>query len=265
MLEKNMQRLFSLEGKTALVTGGCRGIGRMMAEGLLQAGATVWITGRDDDFVATAAKEMSELGRCVGVVAELSNKQGITDLAAKIVGQVPALNILVNNAAVYAVGSLEETDYDSFNQLLQLNTSAAFELTRQLLPTLKRASEDKDPARVINITSNIALTHCSWHSWGYATAKNALQHLTVMLASELTSQGVNVNAIAPGTFDTRMLDGWRDENGDFDISNAGIPVGRLGEAEDVQGIITLLCARGGAFISGAVIPVDGASAVRPMY
>ena len=265
MLEKNMQTLFALEGKTALVTGGCRGIGRMMAEGLLRAGASVWITGRDGEFVATAVEEMSGIGRCFGVVAELSDKQGITNLAAKITEQVPALNILVNNAAVYAVGSLEETDYDSFNQLLQLNTSAAFELTRQLLPVLKRASQDKDPARVINISSNIALTHCAWHSWGYATAKNALQHLTVMLASELTSQGINVNAIAPGTFDTRMLDGWRDDDGKFDISNAGIPMGRFGEAEDMQGIVTLLCARGGAFISGAVIPVDGASAVRPMY
>ena len=254
-----------MEGKTALVTGGCRGIGRMMAEGLLRAGAMVWVTGRDIDFVTAAAKEMSELGRCVGVVAELSDKQGISDLAAKIIEQTPALNILVNNAAVYAVGSLEEADYDSFNQLLQLNTSAAFELTRQLLPTLKRASKDKDPARVINISSNIALTHCAWHSWGYATAKNALQHLTVMLASELTSQGINVNAIAPGTFDTRMLDRWRDENGEFDISNAGIPMGRFGEAEDMQGVVTLLCARGGAFISGAVCPVDGASAVMPMY
>lgn len=265
MLEKDMQALFALEGKTALVTGGCRGIGRMMAEGLLRAGASVWITGRDGDFVAAAVEEMSEIGSCVGVIAELSDKQGITDLAVEMAELAPVLNVLVNNAAVYAVSPLEETDYDSFNQLLQLNTSAAFELTRQLLPALKRASQPKDPARVINISSNIALTHCSWHSWGYATAKNALQHLTVMLASELTSQGINVNAIAPGTFDTRMLDGWRDENGNFDISNAGIPVGRFGEAEDMQGIVTLLCARGGAFISGAVIPVDGASAVRPMY
>ncbi len=259
-----MQELFSLKGKAALVTGGCRGIGRMMAEGLLRAGATVWVTGRDDRFVTEAAAEMSEIGPCHGLVAELSHKQGITDLSASITEQVPTLNILINNAAVYVVGSLEESDYDSFNQLLQLNTSAAFELTRQLLPALKKASKDKDPARVINISSNIALTHCAWHSWGYATAKNALQHLTVMLASELTSQGINVNAIAPGTFDTRMLDGWRDENGDFDISKVGIPMGRFGEAEDMQGVVTLLCARGGAFISGAVIPVDGASAVRPM-
>jgi len=265
MLEENMQELFSLEGKTALVTGGCRGIGRMMAEGLLRAGAKVWITGRDIGFVTQAAKEMSELGPCVGIDAELSNKEGISGLVAKILELAPVLNILVNNAAVYTVGSLEEADYDSFNQLLQLNTSAAFELTRRLLPSLKKASQEKDPARVINISSNIALTHCAWHSWGYATSKNALQHLTVMLASELTSQGVNVNAIAPGTFDTRMLDGWRDENGDFDISNAGIPMGRFGESEDIQGAVTLLCARGGAFISGAVIPVDGASAVRPMF
>lgn len=260
-----MAELFSLEGKVALVTGGCRGIGRMMAEGLLRAGAKVWITGRDQAFVEVAAQEMSQHGECYGLVAELSDKKGINALVTSITEQAPALNILINNAAVYAVAALEDTDYDSFNQLLQLNTTAAFELTRQLLPALKGASNEKDPARVINISSNIALTHCSWHSWGYATAKNALQHVTVMLASELTSQGVNVNAIAPGTFDTRMLDGWRDENGEFDISNAGIPIGRFGEAEDIQGIVTLLCARGGAFISGAVIPVDGASAVRPMF
>ncbi|OUS24186.1 hypothetical protein A9Q99_24915 [Gammaproteobacteria bacterium 45_16_T64] len=260
-----MQDLFSLAGKTALVTGGCRGIGRMMAEGLLGAGATVWVTGRDQEFVDAAVNEMSELGDCRGLVAELSNKQGITALVEAVVSEAPALNILVNNAAVYSVATFEESDYDTFNNLLQLNTTAAFELTRQLLPAFTRAAKPKDPARVINISSNIALTHCAWHSWGYATAKNALQHVTVMLASELTSQGINVNAIAPGTFDTRMLDGWRDENGEFDIASAGIPMGRFGEAEDVQGIITLLCARGGAFISGAVIPVDGASAVRPLF
>lgn len=260
-----MQDLFSLAGKTALVTGGCRGIGRMMSEGLLNAGATVWVTGRDQAFVDAAVSEMCTLGDCKGIVAELSHQAGITQLVDTLVAETPTLNILVNNAAVYAVGSFEDSDYDTFNQLLQLNTTAAFELTRQLLPALTRATQPKDPARVINISSNIALTHCAWHSWGYATAKNALQHVTVMLASELTAKGVNVNAIAPGTFDTRMLDGWRDDNGEFDIANAGIPMGRFGEAADVQGIITLLCARGGAFISGAVIPVDGASAVRPMF
>lgn len=260
-----MDALFTLQGKKALITGGCRGIGRMMAEGLLQAGAEVWITGRDQSFVEDAAADMSQLGPCHGIAAELGSAAGINALVNTISSATDNLHILVNNAAMYSLAPLEDTDYDSFNQLLQVNTSAAFELSRQLLPLLKHASTGKDPGRIIHIGSNIALTPCSWQSWGYATAKNALQHLTLMMASELTSQGVNVNAISPGTFDTRMIDGWRDEAGSFDAEAAGIPIKRLGEAEDIQGVITLLCSRAGAFISGAVIPVDGASAIRPMY
>ncbi len=257
--------LYSIQGKTALITGGCRGIGRMMAEGLLRAGARVWGTGRDEAYVNQAVQELSAMGPCLGISAELGSKVGIEKLASDLIAQTDSLNILINNAALYVLAPLEQSDYETFNQLLQLNTSAAFELTRQLLPALKLAAKEKDPARVINTGSTVALTNCAWHSWAYATSKHALHHVTVMLASELTSQGVNVNALAPGTFDTRMIDAWRDEAGDFDISASGIPANRLGEAADIQGITTLLCARGGAYISGAIIPVDGASAVRPMY
>lgn len=260
-----MQQLFSLAGKTALITGGCRGIGRMMAEGLLQSGATVYVTGRDQAFVEQAAKEMSEHGPCFGIAAELSNREGIDALVQQLRSQTDELHILINNAALYGVSELESTDYDEFNAILHTNTTAAFELCRQLLPQLKASSEDLSPSRILNISSNVALMNCSWGSWAYATAKNALQHLTTMLASELTSQGVNVNAIAPGTFDTRMIDGWRDESGHFDMTNTGIPIGRLGVAEDIQGMVIALCSRAGAFTSGAIIPVDGASAIRPMY
>jgi len=262
-----MQHLFSLQGKTALITGGCRGIGRMMAEGLLTAGAKVFITGRDQSFTEQAAKDLSEQyqGECIALIADIGNKAGISQLVASLEEQSSQLDILINNAALYALAELENTDYDEFNQILQTNTSAAFELSRQLLPLLKAAAKPYEPARIINISSNVALMHCAWGSWAYATAKRALLHLTEMLASELTSQGINVNAIAPGMFDTRMIDDYRDENGEMDMSHTGIPIGRLGEAEDIQGMVIALCSRAGAFTSGAIIPVDGASVVRPMY
>ena len=260
-----MQALFSTSGKKALITGGCRGIGRMMAEGLLKAGAEVWITGRDADFVQQAAKEMSQLGPCHGIAASLDNKQGIDQLTATVLEQAGSLHILINNAAVYQAGPLLDADYHSFNHVLHVNLTAAFELSRQLIPVLQQSSQPLDPTRIINIGSNVAISHCSWHSWAYAAAKKALHHMTVMMASELSSEGININAIAPGTFDTRMIDGWRNEDGSFDAEAAGMPMKRLGQAEDIQGVIALLCGRGGAFISGAVIPVEGASMIRPMY
>lgn len=260
-----MQALFDVTGKKALITGGCRGIGRMMAEGLLKSGAEVWVTGRDEAFVKQAAKEMSTFGSCHGITATLDDKAGIDKLVKALLEQAGTLHILINNAAVYEVSPLLETDYERFNHIIHVDTTAAFELSRQLIPVMQKNSQPEDPARIINIGSNVALSHCSWHSWAYATAKNALHHLTVMMASELTSDGVNVNAIAPGTFDTRMIDGWRAEDGSFDAESAGMPMKRLGQAEDIQGVITLLCGRGGAFIAGAIIPVEGASMIRPMY
>lgn len=259
-----MQELFDLSGKKALITGGCRGIGRMMAEGLLQAGAEVWITGRDAAFVEQAAQAMSAIGPCHGIAATLDDKAGIDQLVKSLLSQAGTLHILINNAAIYEAGPLLETDYDRFNHILHVDTTAAFELSRQLIPVMQKNSRPQDPARIIHIGSNVALSHCSWHSWAYSTAKNALHHLTVMMASELASEGINVNAIAPGTFDTRMIDGWRDENGSFDAEAAGMPMKRLGQAEDIQGVIALLCGRGGAFIAGAIIPVEGASMIRPM-
>ncbi|HEY9034239.1 MAG TPA: SDR family oxidoreductase [Pseudomonadales bacterium] len=259
-----MQNLFRLDGKKALITGGCRGIGRMMAEGLLQAGAEVWVTGRDAGFVHQAVADMCRLGPCHGIVAELDNQAGIQALADTVLAAAPDLHILINNAAQYQVAPLLDTDYDSFNHMLQVNLTAAFELSRLLLPALQQTSQPLDPARIIHIGSNVALSHSAWHSWAYSSAKHALHHLAVMMASDLTSQGVNVNAIAPGTFDTRMIDGWRADDGSFDAEAAGMPMKRLGQADDIQGVITLLCSRAGAFIAGAVIPVEGASMLRPM-
>ena len=253
-----MSDLFDLTGKIALVTGGAQGLGRMMAEGLLRAGATVAITSRKADICEAAAKEMSALGRCVALPADLSTPEAAVDLAARFRAALGAkLHILVNNAGKTWGGSIDTFPDKAWPGVMAVNVQAPFTLVRELLPELTAAGSADDPARVINIGSVAGATTAGLEAYSYAASKAAVHMLSRDLAGDLASRHINVNAVMPGYFPTSMTAHMRDAETVDPGLLAKIPMRRMGRADEIAGIVVFLSSRGGAYITGAQIPVDG--------
>ena len=250
-----MKDLFSIEGKVALVTGGTRGIGRMIAQGYVEAGARVYISARKSEVCEEVAAELSKDGTCVALPADLSTEAGVTRLADEIGSREPALNILVNNAGANWGAPLAEYPDAAWDKVLALNVKAIFHLTRALLPRLEEAARPGDPARVVNIGSIDGLQVPALETYAYSTSKAAVHHLTRVLAKQLAPHGVTVNAVAPGPFESKMMAATLDQFRDVIVGSC--PLGRIGEPEDMAGIAIYLAARAGAYVTGAVIPVDG--------
>jgi len=249
--------LFSLAGKVALVTGGTSGIGRMIALGMAQRGVKTYLTGRDQAQADAVAAELAAQsgGLCVGLAADLSQAEGPALLAAELSRREGALHLLVNNAGANAKGSLSETTPADWDMVLGVNLRAAFFLVQQALPLLKAAASAADPARVVNMGSIGGLHIPNWEAHPYNASKAALHHLTRSLAKALGPERITVNAIAPGPFPSRLTDTGSDA---VKASVATfIPLARPGEADDVVGTVTFLASRAGAYVNGAVIPLDG--------
>ena len=250
--------LFSLSGKVALVTGGSRGIGRMMAEGLVQAGATVYVSSRKKDACDRTADELSALGRCHAAPADVATEDGRAALVEALGARESRLHILVNNAGAAWAAPYAEYPASAFDKVLGLNVSAPFLLTRDLTPLLARGAAEGDPARVINVGSMDGL-HVQrlvrTGTFAYSASKAAVHHLTRTLAVELGPRNITVNAVAPGFFESRMTADVLQRYG-ADIT-AACPLGRIGRPEEMAGIAIYLASRAGAYTNGAVIPVDG--------
>jgi NAD(P)-dependent dehydrogenase (short-subunit alcohol dehydrogenase family) len=250
--------LFSLSGKVALVTGGSRGIGRMMAEGLVQAGATVYVSSRKKDACDRTAAELSALGLCHSAPADVATEDGRASLVEAIAARQPCLHILINNAGTAWAAPYPEYPASAFDKVLGLNVSAPFLLTRDLTPLLERGAAEGDPARVINVGSMDGL-HVQrlvrTGTFAYSASKAAVHHLTRTLAVELGPRNITVNAVAPGFFESRMTADVLQRYG-ADIT-AACPLGRIGRPEEMAGIAIYLASRAGAYTNGAVIPVDG--------
>lgn len=255
MSEGLTTNLFSIEGKVALVTGGSRGIGLTIARSYVEAGVRVYISSRKAGVCAEAAKEMSEYGECIALPADLSSEAGAKELAAELAGRESALQILVNNAGNLWGAPFEEFDEAAWERVLSLNLKGVFHLTRELAPLLKAAASPGDPARVINIGSIEAMQVPRYDTFSYAAAKAGLHHLTHFLAKRLGPEGITVNVIAPGYFRSKMTEVILEE--DEDDLVASCPLGRLVEPEDLAGAAIYLASRAGAYVNGAVIPVDG--------
>lgn len=249
--------LFDLAGKHALVTGGAQGLGRMIAEGLLQAGATVAITSRKADMCETAANEMAALGRCVPLPADLSTPEAAGDLVARYRAAVGPCNILVNNAGKTWGGEIDSFPDKAWPGVMAVNVQIPFTLVRELLPELAAAGTPDDPARVINIGSVAGVRTERLHAYSYAASKAAVHMLTRDLAGDLAERNIAVNAVIPGFFPTKMTAHMRDNEGVDPTLLAHIPLRRMGRADDIAGIVVFLCGRGAAYITGAQIPVDG--------
>jgi NAD(P)-dependent dehydrogenase (short-subunit alcohol dehydrogenase family) len=247
--------LFSVDGKVVLVTGGTRGIGLMIAQGFVMAGAKVYVASRKPDACEKAAAELSKLGTCIGIPADQSSEAGCRALADAIAEQERELHVLVNNAGANWGAPLEEHPDAALDKLWATNVKGPFHLTRFLLPRLEAAARPGDPARVQNVGSIDGLHVPGLETYGYSSTKAALHHLTRVLARKLAPRGITVNAIAPGPFESKMMADTLERFGD--AIRASCPLGRIGEPEDMAGIAIYLASRAGAYVTGAVIPVDG--------
>ncbi|HEY1830969.1 MAG TPA: SDR family oxidoreductase [Acidimicrobiales bacterium] len=246
--------LFSIAGKTALVTGGTRGIGKMIAEGFVDAGATVYISSRKAEVVAEVAAELSAKGTCIGIPADLSTEAECRRLAGEIGAQVDKLDILVNNAGATWGSPLADFDDAAFDRVLALNVKGVFHLTKFLVPLLQAAGTQEEPARVINIGSVDGIHVPVLETYSYSASKAAVHQLTRHLAKRL-APSITVNAIAPGPFESKMMATTLEAFGEQIAANA--PLKRIGRPDDMAGTAIFLSSRAGAYLTGAIILVDG--------
>jgi len=197
--------LFSLKGKTALVTGGSRGIGLMIARGFVEAGVKTYISSRDGRACAEAEAGLSKLGTCIALPHDLGHTAEVKALAAEVAARETKLDILVNNAGAAWAEPFESYSEKGWDKLMAVNLKAIFFLTQALLPLLKQAATEDDPARVVNIGSIDGILQPHIETYAYSASKAAVHHLTRNLAKHLAKDNINVNAIAPGPFETKML------------------------------------------------------------
>ena len=252
-----LDELFSVKGKVALVTGGTRGIGLMIARGFVENGVRTYICSRKKDACEEAERELSKVGDCKAFAVDLATPDGIAEIVREVSARESALHILVNNAGANWGAELDVFPENGWDKVMDLNLKSIFFLTRDLLPLLRKAATHADPARVINIGSIDGLHVPILETYAYSAAKAALHHMTRVLARKLAPQHITVNAIAPGPFESQMMKATLDRFGDM-IKKQN-PRGRIGEPEDMAGTAIYLASRASAYVTGAVLPVDGGS------
>ena len=249
-----MKNLFSVEGKVAVVTGGSRGIGEMIARGLVEAGAKVYISARKREACEEVARALSASGEAIAVPADLGTAAGVDHLARTVAEREPALHILVNNAGANWGAPYADYPDSAWDKVLAINLKGVFNLTRAFTPLLEKAAQPGDPARVVNIGSIDGLHVPPLETYAYSSSKAAVHHLTRVLAKRL-APNITVNAVAPGPFESKMMAETLRRFKDAIV--AACPMGRIGEPADMAGIVIYLASRAGAYLTGAVIPVDG--------
>jgi len=247
--------LFDLTGKTAVVTGGSRGIGLMAARGLLDAGARVYVVSRDSAACDQAAAELSDHGEVIPLGWDLSSPEGCASFCAELGSREDLLHILLNNAGAVWGAPLADYPVSGWDKVMNLNLRTPFLLVQGLLALLEAAATPEDPARIVNVGSIDGLRVPRSKTFAYSASKAGLHHLTRALAVELGKKNISVNAVAPGTFESKMMATTLDEQ--REQLEQVTPLSRIGNPDDIAGVMVYLCSRAGAYVSGAVIPVDG--------
>jgi NAD(P)-dependent dehydrogenase (short-subunit alcohol dehydrogenase family) len=256
--------LFGLSAKTALVTGGASGIGAIVTETLAAAGARVLAVSRKADTCTALAEALSDkglTGRCEGFHGDVASEESVAALAAEVARRTDRLHILVNNAGRTWGSPLGAFPFKAWGDVLSVNLAGTFAVTQAMLPLMKAAAAADDPARVVNLGSVMGTQPISKGAYSYSASKAAVHHLTRILANELASDHVTVNALAPGPFDSRMMAFATRDPDKRARMEKGIPLGRIGRPEDIAAAVLYLCGRGGAYTTGAILPIDGGLSV----
>ena len=249
----NLQNLFGLDGRIALVTGGSRGIGKMIVEGLLGAGcAKVYIVARKQEQVEETSNELGD--KVIGLIGDLSNMDGMQRLADDLARREDRLDILVNNAGAAWGQDFTEFTEAGWDRTMDLNLKTPFFLTQKLHPLLKAAASADRPAKVLMIASIDGMKSNPWETYPYQASKAGLIHLTRRMAARLINDNIVVNGIGPGAFPSAMNRAARDNE---DVVAKGIPSKRIGVTEDMAAGAIYLLSRAGDYVVGTTIPIDG--------
>jgi len=251
----SVSSLFDIRGKTALVTGGSRGIGLMIARGFVQAGVKVYISSRKADACEKAAAELSKHGVCVPLAHDLGSMPEVRKLADEIKAREKKLDILINNAGAAWAEPLDAYSEAGWDKVVDLNLKGIFFLTQAILPLLRAAGTADDPAHVVNIGSIDGIISPHLESYAYSASKAAVHHLTRQLAKHLARDNINVNAIAPGPFETKMLAPVLESQ--WKSIGSIVPRGRLGRDDDMIGAAIFFASKASSYVTGTVLPVDG--------
>ena len=254
-----MENLFDLKGKIALVTGGSRGIGAMIAEGFVKNGVKTYITSRKAQACDMKAKELSEFGECISVPTDLTDMDEMNILVSQIKDREDKLNILVNNAGAAWGASFDDFPENGWDKVMDTNVKSVFFLTQKLVDILESSASASDPSRIINIGSIDGLGIPRAETYSYPASKAAVHQLTRVLANRLANRNININAIAPGPFQSNMMAHTLEEYGE-EIKSS-VPRGRIGIPEDMAGTSIFLCSKASSYITGSIIPVDGGSLI----
>jgi NAD(P)-dependent dehydrogenase (short-subunit alcohol dehydrogenase family) len=253
----NLNDLFSVDGKVAVVTGGSRGIGYMIASGLVANGVKVYITARKAEACDAAAAELSKIGECISLPADLSKSEQLDAFVAAIAERESGIDILVNNAGAAWGAPLGEFPEIGIDKVLDINVKAPFLLTQALLPLLRTRATAEDPSRVIMIGSIDGIRVPVGDNFSYSASKAGIQMLARHLAHFVVKEHITVNSIAPGPFESQMMAYRLDDPDSRAMIERSVPRGRIGTPEDVAGTVIYLASRAGAYLTGVVIPVDG--------